>query len=111
MGGTYRKIMHRPLDLTYSIVRYDDPNFPLAQADEDVLLGMQLPEPPVDGKNIALKVAMTLGTSSYATMALREVLKSETSSAAQSVLSQKVAERETTDRAEAEKDNDNGDDR
>jgi tRNA pseudouridine13 synthase len=95
MGGTYRKILHRPADLTYSILRYDDPNFPLAQADEDTLLGMKLPEPPEDGNNMALKVEMTLGSSSYATMALREVLKSETSSAAQSALSREVEQRET----------------
>lgn len=41
----------------------------------------------LDGRFLALKVEFTLGTSQYATMALREIMRAETSSQAQSTLS------------------------
>lgn len=40
-----------------------------------------------DGQYLALKVEFTLGTSQYATMALREIMRAETSSQVQSTLS------------------------
>lgn len=39
------------------------------------------------GAFLALKVEFTLGTSQYATMALREIMRAETSSQVQSTLS------------------------
>jgi tRNA pseudouridine13 synthase len=41
----------------------------------------------LDGRFLALKVELTLGTSQYATMALREIMRAETSSQAQATLS------------------------
>lgn len=61
-------------------MRYTDPNVPLAQSDEDAILGLDKPMIDEDGKFLALQIRLTLGTSAYATMALREVTKTETSS-------------------------------
>lgn len=80
LSGSYRKILHLPQNLSWSILRYTDPDVPLAQADEDKLLGFDAPVVNADGKFVALQVNMQLGTAAYATMALREVTKTETSS-------------------------------
>jgi tRNA pseudouridine13 synthase len=60
----------------------------LAQADEDKLLGFDSPAIVDDGKFMALQIHITLGTAAYATMALREVTKTDTSSHFQSSLTQ-----------------------
>jgi tRNA pseudouridine13 synthase len=52
----------------------------LAQADEDKLLGFDPPLIDKNGKFLALQINIQLGTAAYATMALREITKTETSS-------------------------------
>ncbi|CAD6903426.1 unnamed protein product, partial [Tilletia controversa] len=90
LRGAYRKMIHVPASLSYQLLRYTDPHIDLALSDEDRLLGF--PEPPSaenqsdaagEGQFLALQIRLVLGTSAYATMALREVLKTDTSSAAQ----------------------------
>jgi len=100
MGGTYRKILHLPRDVQSEVYEYEDPDLPLSQADEDNLLGFELPnlrewtdESREQKKNLALKVEFTLGSSAYATMALREILKSDTGKEAQSRMTQRMRER------------------
>ncbi|OAV88384.1 hypothetical protein PTTG_08201 [Puccinia triticina 1-1 BBBD Race 1] len=100
MGGTYRKILHLPRDVQSQVYQYEDPDLPLTQADEDSLLGFELPdlkewtaESAEQKKNLALKVEFTLGSSAYATMALREILKSDTGKEAQSRMTQRLRER------------------
>ncbi|KAF8897636.1 pseudouridine synthase [Infundibulicybe gibba] len=80
LNGSYRAILHLPKELSWSILRYTDPDVALAQADEDKLLGFDPPVIVEDGKFMALQINITLGTASYATMALREITKTETSS-------------------------------
>ncbi len=63
-----------------------DPDVPLAQGDEDELLGVEPPVLDENGKFVALQVQMELGTAAYATMALREITKTETSAAYQTTL-------------------------
>lgn len=99
-GGTYRKILHLPRDVQSQVYEYEDPDLPLSQADEDNLLGFELPslrewtdESREQKKNLALKVEFTLGSSAYATMALREILKSDTGKEAQSRMTQRMRER------------------
>ncbi|GAA5861466.1 hypothetical protein JCM3774_000257 [Rhodotorula dairenensis] len=107
LGGTYRKILHMPQDVSYRLLVSTSPNEDLAQTDEDRVLGR--PAPPVreyreedgplkEGESLALQIELTLGSSTYATMALREVLKSRTSAATQKSLTQAMEARlKTTD--------------
>ena len=80
LNGSYRKILQLPKDISWSVLRYTDPDVPLAQADEDALLEFDVPKTDTNGKFLALQVKLTLGTAAYATMALREVTKTDTSS-------------------------------
>jgi tRNA pseudouridine13 synthase len=96
--------MHLPKELSWSVMRYTDPDVALAQADEDSLLGFDPPVIVEDGKFLAVQVRLQLGTAAYATMALREVTKTETSSHFQSGLTQASEDqkyRGETDGAEA----------
>lgn len=88
LSGSYRNILHLPKELSWSVLRYTDPDVPLAQADEDQLLGNDPPAPDLEGRFLALQIRLILGTAAYATMALREVTKTETSSQFQSSLTQ-----------------------
>jgi len=60
----------------------------VAQSDEDQLLGFDPPLTDEDGLFIALQIRLQLGSAAYATMALREVTKTETGSHFQSTLTQ-----------------------
>ena len=74
--------------MSWSVLRYTDPEVPLAQADEDKLLGFEPPAVVEDGRFMALQICLVLGTAAYATMALREITKMDTSSHVQSSLTQ-----------------------
>lgn len=64
MGGHYRRILHRPDDVQYTILRYSGKDT-LLDTDEEFDYG----------EFVALRVQLRLGTSQYATMALREICK------------------------------------
>ncbi|KAL4226776.1 multisubstrate pseudouridine synthase 7 [Mactra antiquata] len=80
LSGDYRHIVAKPEDVDYKLFKYNDVNIPLALSDYDRMKGEPEPESIEDGANLALRIEMTLPTSSYATMALRELLKIDTSS-------------------------------
>jgi len=80
---------------------YTDPDVPLAQSDEDRLLGYDPPAGTPDGRFLALQIRLTLGTAAYATMALREVTKTETSSHYQTGLTQVSEDQQYKNGAEA----------
>lgn len=86
LAGSYRNILHLPKDVSWSLLRYTDPDLPLAQTDEDFLLGLDPPEIEEAGKFLALQIRLQLGTAAYATMALREITKVDTSSHVQTSL-------------------------
>ncbi|KAJ6628742.1 pseudouridine synthase [Mycena sp. CBHHK59/15] len=86
LSGSYRAILHLPKELSWSVLRYTDPDVALAQADEDKLLGFDPPVISEDGRFVALQINLALGTAAYATMALREITKTETSAHFQSSL-------------------------
>ncbi|GAA5917096.1 hypothetical protein JCM6882_009496, partial [Rhodosporidiobolus microsporus] len=111
LGGTYRKIVHLPQDVSHRLLVSTSPNEDLARSDEDVLLNRPAPAAReykeedgelAEGESLALRVELTLGSSTYATMALREVLKSRTSAANQKSLTQAMEERLKKDEPAAE---------
>lgn len=64
MLGHYRRIVHLPDDVQWDILRYDG---------RETLLDSD--EISKEGEYMALRVQLRLGTSQYATMALREICK------------------------------------
>ncbi|XP_036618047.1 pseudouridylate synthase 7 homolog isoform X1 [Trichosurus vulpecula] len=79
LSGAYRKIIIRPQDVSWEVVSYDDPRIPLFNTDLDNLEGKPPPVFAAEGKYRALKMDFSLPPSTYATMAIREVLKMDTS--------------------------------
>lgn len=83
LNGDYRNVICHPTDFDYEIKEYFDPLQPLLQTDlmklhdEDIKI-----EPPTDTvatMKTAMVVGFTLPSSSYATIALRELMKRPTS--------------------------------
>ncbi|XP_038054168.1 pseudouridylate synthase 7 homolog isoform X2 [Patiria miniata] len=86
LSGTYRKMLVKPANVSWSVVPYSDATIPLVQSDLDRLEGKEPRAVESDGKLSALRLEFTLSSSCYATMAIREVLKIDTSAAHQSTL-------------------------
>ncbi|XP_033114577.1 pseudouridylate synthase 7 homolog [Anneissia japonica] len=84
LPGAYRKVIVKPLKVKWSIIKYNDSLLPLSQSDLDIIEGKASPQSIPDGKLKALKMEFTLPPSSYATMAVREVTKMDTSASFQS---------------------------
>ncbi|XP_061178701.1 pseudouridylate synthase 7 homolog [Saccostrea echinata] len=86
LPGAYRRLLLVPSDLNWKMYKYTDVTKELTLSDLDLI--KQKPEPvsEPDGTANALKIQMSLPQSCYATMALREVLKIDTSAAYQSSL-------------------------
>ncbi|XP_053212957.1 pseudouridylate synthase 7 homolog [Panonychus citri] len=76
LSGTYRKLLCRPTDMEMEIVSYEDNTKPLFASDLDILREKQLE--PTQGSKKALKLSITLPTSAYATVMLREMMKTDT---------------------------------
>lgn len=83
VNGDYRKLLVRPRDVTFDIKEYFDPHQPLLETDLMTLNGESITiTPPEEGQNkkTAIIVGFSLPSSSYATVALRELMKKPTSS-------------------------------
>mmetsp|Transcript_17753 Transcript_17753/g.20450 ORF Transcript_17753/g.20450 Transcript_17753/m.20450 type:complete len:744 (-) Transcript_17753:51-2282(-) len=83
LGGDYRKIVCKPSDINYTISEYTNPLQPLIPTDLMKINKEELkfPEEKSEKKSLnALVVGFTLPPSSYATVALRELMKRPTSS-------------------------------
>lgn len=72
-------------------MKYNTENDTLIRSDLEELRGEPEPQNIVDGSQKALIVEFSLPSSSYATMALREILKCDTSVGSQMELQQKTA--------------------
>uniref|UniRef100_A0AAR2JBZ5 Pseudouridylate synthase 7 homolog n=1 Tax=Pygocentrus nattereri TaxID=42514 RepID=A0AAR2JBZ5_PYGNA len=79
LAGAYRRILIRPSDVSWEVIQYDDPKVPLIYTDVEKLENKSLPVYLKEGKYRALKMEFSLPPSTYATMAIREVLKMDTS--------------------------------
>ncbi|GAO50566.1 hypothetical protein G7K_4690-t1 [Saitoella complicata NRRL Y-17804] len=91
LTGNYRKIVYRPSTVSWEIVKYSDGDKQLVRTDLDLLMNtnVEAGERGQDGAFTAIVVKLALGTSQYATMALREVLKMDTSSNFQAAMTAK----------------------
>ncbi|KAK4303476.1 hypothetical protein Pmani_024514 [Petrolisthes manimaculis] len=97
VAGGYRRLMIQPSNVDGTTCFYNDPNRPLVQSDLDKLQGIGVDENRLqDGEYKAAIVEMTLPSSCYATMALRELLKMDTSSQFQATLSSPIRSTTTT---------------
>ncbi|XP_068630251.1 pseudouridylate synthase 7 homolog [Battus philenor] len=83
LSGTYRHVVVRPGDLEWHTVRYDEPFSDLILSDLQELNGITTTGIVDGGKFKALILTMSLPASAYATMALRELLKVDTSNDSQ----------------------------
>ncbi|KAF9317316.1 multisubstrate pseudouridine synthase 7 [Podila horticola] len=86
LPGSYRCIMSKPENVEWEILKYDEVDIPLTLTDLDLLNGAAKPVVVENGKYLALVLNLTLKSSQYATMAIREVCKQDTSAAFQSTL-------------------------
>lgn len=86
LSGSYRKILSRPgPDYSFEVKRYSKDDEQFVQTDYDLLKGnsnksVKAPEGPTDevqepADKLAVIIKLQLGTSQYATMALRELMK------------------------------------
>ncbi|WVQ93983.1 hypothetical protein IAU59_001061 [Kwoniella sp. CBS 9459] len=109
LPGSYRRMILRPISLKWTHIQYTDPDLSLVQSDEDAILGLN---PPVtndpEGKFRALKIELTLGSATYATMCLREITKEETSTWHQIGLSMRGEDREYKGSKDTEKEDGDG---
>jgi len=93
VAGSYRNVIQKPTELEYKIVHYNEPTQQLLNTDLEMLnnkIGKENGQkymktklerfmPDNGGEKTAVLIKMQLGTSAYATMALRELMKLETS--------------------------------
>jgi len=90
VNGDYRKAIVHPKDFDYSIKEYYHPLQPLLQTDLMKLNGEDIVIEPKEKEEtpalVGMIVGFTLPSSSYATIALRELMKSPTSNEFQSNL-------------------------
>ncbi|KAG5316505.1 PUS7 synthase, partial [Acromyrmex insinuator] len=112
LSGAYRNILEIPTNLSWKIMHYENKHDDLILSDIDEMRKHTSPQDKSsksitftfirniyfknnsnyndlfsDGKNKALIIEMCLKSSSYATMALREILKNDTSAETQAALS------------------------
>ncbi|XP_008550733.1 pseudouridylate synthase 7 homolog [Microplitis demolitor] len=84
LSGAYRKIIQVPDNLSWKILRYNDINSDLILSDIDKFRGNEEKIKQIsEGKYKALILEMSLKSSTYATMALREILNHDTSAETQ----------------------------
>ncbi|KAN0025350.1 hypothetical protein ACTFIU_003611 [Dictyostelium citrinum] len=83
LRGGYRKLLETAKDTTYKIFNYDDFTIPLALSDIEILKGSEEPVDVPSGKHKAVRVCFNLPSSTYATMAYREILKSSSDMSSQ----------------------------
>jgi len=86
LGGDYRKLACRPFDFDFEIKTYKDPTQRLVVTDLMTIRGETLTPPQPDDALLGIVVRFTLPPSSYATIALRELMKKPTSRVYQSML-------------------------
>ncbi|CAD5124880.1 DgyrCDS13133 [Dimorphilus gyrociliatus] len=91
LSGSYRSVVVKPRSISWKFLQYKDVTQALVPSDLDKLNGISesSKEESSDSKEqTALLLTLTLPTSAYATMALREILKCDTSIAVQASMNE-----------------------
>lgn len=86
LAGTYRKLFTKPENMSWEFKRYNSPTSVLIASDYEKLKDKRADDDIPDGSFKALLLDFCLPSSAYATMALREILKADTSSMNQAKL-------------------------
>jgi len=77
--GAYRKMVVRPQSFKWEIMRYKDYTLPLQLSDKEIMEEKPVPESIPDAPFQALRLEFSLPTSSYASVAVRELSKRDMS--------------------------------
>lgn len=93
MPGAYRKLLIQPKNMSWEFKSYDSPESTLIWSDWEELNGQKSCEKVVNGKYQALLINFCLPPAAYATMLLREILKSDTCAANQTQIERNEVER------------------
>ncbi|XP_076896705.1 multisubstrate pseudouridine synthase 7-like [Bidens hawaiensis] len=96
MTGAYRRVFGKAKDFEWELIKYRDVSIPLTVTDLDIVTNANktpneeavLQENELLTEQLALKLSFTLAASCYATMAIRELLKTSTSVAFHKALNQ-----------------------
>lgn len=88
LAGAYRKVLIKPENLDWKVVGYKFPSDILILSDYEKLRQVPEPQSVEDAPYKALLLDFRLPSSAYATMALREILKVDTSAMFQRTLEQ-----------------------
>lgn len=91
LGGAYRKVFVKVDDLKWYFMKYNHENDTLIRSDLEELRGDVEPKSVENGTMKALILEFNLPPASYATMALREITKTNTSTAHQIQLQQSIS--------------------
>lgn len=79
MSGAYRKVFVKPQNLSWKFMKYQSQTGDLLISDFSKIYNDPEPEEDPNGENLALILDFVLPPSAYATMALREIMKCDTS--------------------------------
>lgn len=78
-GGDWRRMVIKPQNLEWELIRHDDFDALLIDSDMDKLRGVSNASNRVpNGRYVSLNISFSLGSGMYATMCLRELLKRST---------------------------------
>lgn len=83
LTGAYRRIIQKPHNVEWKVLRYNHENEDLTETDADKLRGRRRNKTADGGEKRALQLEFTLPASCYATMAVRELTKASSSAAFQ----------------------------
>lgn len=79
LTGAYRKLFEKPDAMTWKFAKYDSDQQMLLNTDYELIRGDRLITLSQEGALTACLLEFNLNSSTYATMALREILKIDTS--------------------------------
>lgn len=79
LTGAYRRVFVKPDNFSWKFMKYQGQNTDLILSDYSKMFKDPEPEDDANGDNLALILDLVLPSSCYATMALREIMKCDTS--------------------------------